>query len=326
MWHQDRELGQIGATWTGEYVPIWVEEQRWAISFPRPGGTEYEVPETYTRSDMDLVGVGYTRYDLTLDAPVGASLALHQFYYPGWQAEWQGDVIAAHPEGELGLATFDLPPGSGDLVLRLALTPVQRWGTLISLFVALSIGVAMVSRLQSKLQAGEKAVVVAVALCYLLLAAVLLGGLVWPNGYVRETQPVNANLADVVELQAFSAKGERFHAGDTVQVTLYWMALETLDRDYKTFLHLTDAEVTRQPTQHDDDPGGDFTPTTRWMPGELVPDSHTLTLPQDLPPGRYHIWADMYEYPSVTNLDVLSADVPSDGKRVLLREIQVVAP
>ncbi|MGD8626943.1 MAG: hypothetical protein PVJ34_20580 [Anaerolineae bacterium] len=326
MWYQDRELGQIGATWTGEYVPIWVEEQRWAVSQPRPEDIEYRVPETYRRSDMDLVGVGYTRYELSLVAPEGASLALHQFYYPGWQAEWQGDVIAAYPEGELGLATFDLPPGRGDLVLRLALTPPQRWGTLISLIVALAVGVALVSRLQLESGSGEKAVVAATALSYLLLAAALLGGLLWPNGYVRPTEPVNANLADVVELQAYSAKGERFRAGDTVQVTLYWMALEALDRDYKTFLHLTDAEVTRQPTQHDDDPGGDFTPTTRWMPGELVPDSHTLTLPHDLPPGRYHIWADMYEYPSVTNLTVLSSDLPNDGKRVLLREIQVVAP
>jgi hypothetical protein len=224
------------------------------------------------------------------------------------------------------LATFDLPSGSGDLVLRLALTPPQLWGTLISLLVALAIGIVLVSRLQAELPAGEKLMVAAAALSYLLLAAVLLGGLVWPNGYVRETQPVNANLANVVELQAFSAKGDRFRPGDTVPVTLYWLALEALDQDYKTFLHLTDAEVTRQPTQHDDDPGGDFTPTTRWLPGELVPDSHTLTLPQDLPPGRYHIWADMYEYPSVTNLDVLSSDLPNDGKRVLLREIEVVAP
>jgi hypothetical protein len=82
-------------------------------------------------------------------------------------------------------------------------------------------------------------------------------------------------------------------------------------------------EVTQQPTQHDGDPGGDFTPTTRWLPGELVPDTHTLTLPPDLPAGRYHLWADMYQYPSVRNLEVVSAEVPTDGKRVLLGEIQV---
>ena len=109
-----------------------------------------------------------------------------------------------------------------------------------------------------------------------------------------------------------------------MHLTLYWMALTELNEDYKTFIHLTDAEVTRQPTQHDGDPGGEFTPTTRWLPGELVPDSHSLTLPQDLPPGRYHLWADMYQYPSVRNLSVVSAEAPTDGKRVLLGEVQVV--
>ena len=31
MWTEEREAGQIGSTWTGEYVPTWVKEQRWAI-------------------------------------------------------------------------------------------------------------------------------------------------------------------------------------------------------------------------------------------------------------------------------------------------------
>ena len=31
----------------------------------------------------------------------------------------------------------------------------------------------------------------------------------------------------------------------------------------------------------------------------------------------------MYQYPSVRNLEVVSAEVPTDGKRVLLGEIQV---
>jgi len=163
-------------------------------------------------------------------------------------------------------------------------------------------------------------------ICYLLLAAVLLANLALPNGYLRATNPVNANLEDIVELQAFAADESHYRPGDTVKVTLYWMAMAPLNQDYKTFIHLTDAEVTRQPTQHDDDPGGNFTPTTRWMAGELVPDTHFLTLPGDLPPGRYNLWADMYEYPSVRNLAVLSADAETDGRRVLLSEIQVIAP
>jgi hypothetical protein len=333
MWRLDRELGQVGATWTGEYLPIWVREQRWAISYPLSPGTRADdlVPATYEVGEARLEGVGYSRYELTLDAPQGTSLVLHQFYYPGWQAHWQGTVIPARPLGELGLAAFDLPPGSGSLVLRLALTPAQQWGTVVSLVAAVAVAAWLVFQLQLLWSAPGVRVwstkegrrVGGLALGYALLSVILLGSLIMPNGYVRDTRPIRANLENLVELQAFTIEQARYHPGDTIHLTLYWMALTKLDEDYKTFIHLTDAEVTRQPTQHDGDPGGEFTPTTRWLPGELVPDTHSLDLPVDLPPGRYHLWADMYQYPSVRNLSVISAEAPTDGKRVLLGEIQV---
>ena len=43
MWHEDYAAGQIGATWTAEYLPLTVREERWAI--PRPPATpEHEAP------------------------------------------------------------------------------------------------------------------------------------------------------------------------------------------------------------------------------------------------------------------------------------------
>lgn len=104
------------------------------------------------------------------------------------------------------------------------------------------------------------------------------------------------------------------------------MALDGLAEDYKAFVHLTDVGLSRQPAQHDGDPGGGYTPTTRWVPGELVPDRHALPLPGDLAPGRYQLWAGMYAFSSGHNLDVVSSDVPHDGRRVLLAEIEVVEP
>jgi hypothetical protein len=109
-------------------------------------------------------------------------------------------------------------------------------------------------------------------------------------------------------------------------VTLYWRALRTLDQDYKAFVHLTDAEVTQQPAQHDGDPGSGFTPTTRWLPGEIVPDIHHLRLPADLEPGRYRLWAGMYEHETVRNLTVLSSDTPAADGRVMLGDIEVASP
>jgi hypothetical protein len=328
MWAQDRDLGQVGSTWTGEYLPIWVKEQRWAISHPLVHPAD-RTNAAAVAEELALTGVAYTRYHFSLESEATSSLVLHQFYYPGWQARWQGQVIPARPVGSLGLAAFDLPPGEGLLVLRLALTPAQRWGSLVSLLVALAVAVLLLARFQQARSTSSPRTGtghLALAIPYLLVASVLLGSLAMPNGYLRSSTPVNANLADLVRLQAFDLADDRYRPGDMVSVVLYWIPLVHLTEDYKTFIHLTDAQVTRQPTQHDDDPGGNFTPTTRWLPGELVPDKHSLRLPDDLTPGRYHLWADMYEFPSVRNLVVVSSDLPHDGKRVLLAEIQVVAP
>ncbi len=333
MWRLDQELGQVGATWTGEYLPIWVKEQRWAISHPLPHGTRAERPlsVSYEVGQSRLEGVGYTRYHLRVDAPQGTSLLLHQFYYPGWQAHWQGLLIAARPLGELGLAAFELPAGSGPLVLRLALTPSQKWGTLVSLLAAVAVATGLIFRMQWRgslsgildRMAKEGPWEASLALAYALLGVILLGSLLMPNGYVRETQPIGANLENLVELQALTMEEARYRPGDTMHLTLYWMALTELDEDYRRSIHLTNAEVTHEPAQYDGDPGGSFTPTTRWVPGELVPDTHSLTLPPDLPPGRYHLWADVYQYPGVRSLSVISAEAPTDGNRVLLAEVQV---
>jgi hypothetical protein len=161
----------------------------------------------------------------------------------------------------------------------------------------------------------------------LLLAAVLLASLALPNGYVRDVEAVGAELEGGVELLAFrlgEAQAGGYRPGDSVEITLYWRALADLMQDYKVSVQLTDVAVTRQPAQHDGDPGRGYTPTTRWLPGEVVPDPHALSLPADLAPGRYRLWAAMYEYPAVRNLAVVTSPVQHDGERVLLAEIEVV--
>jgi hypothetical protein len=320
MWQMDRDLGQAGTTWTGEYLPIWVAEQRWALSHPvlepQPGD------DTLPAGQLNLTGVGYARYEFLLDTPPATSLTLHQFHYPGWQSKGQEEVIVSQPAGDLGLAAFDLPPGHGPFITRLGHTPSQLWGTLVSLVAALAVSITLVAR--SKVRGGKQSL--ALAACYLLLAAILVASLVLPNGLVRAVKAVNANLEDMAELLAFTTDQTAYRPGDIVTVTLYWRSLRTPGQDYKTFVHLTDAALTRQPSQHDGDPGGGFTPTTRWLPGGLVPDTHPLALPTNLAPGRYLLWAGVYEHDTVRNLAVLSSEAPTADNRVLLGEIEVVAP
>jgi hypothetical protein len=322
MWDMDREVGQVGATWTGEYLPIWVTEQRWAIShpLPEPASAGKQLPPGQVR----LEGVGYTRYNLTVGTPEGTTVILHQFHYPGWQARWQDGTLFSRPEGVLALASFEVQPGSGSLAARLGPTPTQFWGTLVSLMASLTVGVGVL--IAARRRTGPAWGDLLFAASCLVLAVVLLVSLALPNGIVQATEPVNANLEATVELLAYSTDRQTYHRGDTVSVTLYWRALRQPDQDYKAFVHLTDTAMTRQPAQHDGDPGGSFTPTTRWLPGELVPDTHHLQLPADLEPGRYRLWAGMYEHETVRNLAILSSETPAADGRVLLGEIEVTSP
>jgi hypothetical protein len=325
MWQMDQDHGQVGTTWTGEYLPIWVKEQRWALSHPaaqpEPGGRVLDAGE------VRLTGAGHTRYSLDYEAEQGTVVILHQFYYPGWRAVSHDGSGSddGRPEGVLGLAAFDVPSGRGAFSVGLAHTSAQRWGTLLSLLASLALGVVLAVRSLTSDSVSRMGPLL-VAAGYFLLAAVLLASLFWPNGALRATQQVNANLEDTVELLAFSAGERDYRPGDTVDITLYWRALRSLDEEYKTFVHLTDTGVTRQPAQHDGDPGAGFSPTTRWLAGELVPDTHHLVLPSDLASGSYLLWAGMYEYETIRNLGIVSAEAPASGSRVLLGEIQVVAP
>jgi len=338
MWQMDRDIGQMGTTWDGEFIPVWVAEQRWAVSLPasstgRPSLTTVQP----VGGQLRLTGTGYARYDFSLDAPQGATVVLHQFHFPGWQARWNGTVVPSRPEGNLGLVAFDLSPGSGPLTIGLDLTPAQLWGSLLSLagLVVGGLGLAAYALTRERRPAWGPLLLAA---GYLLPAALLLGHLVLPSGAVHSVEQAYANLENRTELLGFTTDRAVYAPGDTAAVTLYWRPLQVPEQDYKVFVHLTGPKpASPQPqlltaslgglpvAQHDGDPGGGFTPTTRWLPGELVPDTHRLILPADLPPGRYGLWAGIYEYPAVRNLEVISAGGQVVDGRIFLGEIEVRA-
>jgi mannosyltransferase len=79
---------------------------------------------------------------------------------------------------------------------------------------------------------------------------------------------------------------EPLHPGDIVHVSLYWQALEEIDTDFTLALQLLDKDGTPVISQDVEPVGGAYPPTT-WDEGEIVRDQHHLSLPADLPSGRY---------------------------------------
>jgi hypothetical protein len=103
-----------------------------------------------------------------------------------------------------------------------------------------------------------------------------------------------------------------------VTVTLYWQALELIDRNYQAFVHLYDGRLW---AQHDGAPECGINPTTRWERGQIIADPHIVDLPTDLPEGSIPLLVGMYDLLTETRLPVAG----SPDSAIRLTELTVEA-
>lgn len=106
----------------------------------------------------------------------------------------------------------------------------------------------------------------------------------------------------------------------TLKVTWALEAPEVIDG--VLFLHLYDQDGTlREDAQLDRRPGGGTLPLANWLPG-LWSEQYTLTIPDDVPPGRYRVAIGMYDPRSMVRLGVQGAGVDAD-QRLFLGDIDL---
>ncbi|HEV7217030.1 MAG TPA: glycosyltransferase family 39 protein [Chloroflexota bacterium] len=82
-------------------------------------------------------------------------------------------------------------------------------------------------------------------------------------------------------------------AGQPWRVVLFWTAPAPTPSSETVSVQLLNA-AGQLTAQLDAAPQGGQAPTTGWLPGETVPDPHTLHLPATLPPGRYTLSVAVY--------------------------------
>jgi hypothetical protein len=115
-------------------------------------------------------------------------------------------------------------------------------------------------------------------------------------------------LDEAMVLAGYDRSPRTPRPGDTLQISLYWEALRSLEEEYHSFVHLVD-EQGQVITQSDKQPGGRYYPTTLWRPGERLRDDHILSLPADIPDGVYRLRAGMYALPEDGALEALGETV-----------------
>ncbi len=104
----------------------------------------------------------------------------------------------------------------------------------------------------------------------------------------------NWQFGEAITLQGYTVGAETALPGDVIPMTLFWQTAVPLERRYKVFLHLLDANG-QVVAQRDSEPGGGLVLTTTWPPGETIVDNHGLFLPPDLPAGTYTLSLGLYD-------------------------------
>jgi 4-amino-4-deoxy-L-arabinose transferase-like glycosyltransferase len=106
------------------------------------------------------------------------------------------------------------------------------------------------------------------------------------------------------------------------RLTVYWQALQPLDRDYQVSLVLEDT-AGNELGRWDGRPAGYNYPSLRWRPGQAVFGAYDLPLPAEAPGGDYYATLAVYDPAEPTGLDIMDmADNPA-GKRVRLGPFRV---
>ena len=106
--------------------------------------------------------------------------------------------------------------------------------------------------------------------------------------------PISINFGDQIELVGYALSDLTPAAGESVELTLYWRGLRSIERDYVVFAHIINPATLTIYAGSDAQPAAWTRPTTAWTPGEIVEDRHTLALNPDTLPGIYELEIGLY--------------------------------
>ncbi|MGC8878781.1 MAG: glycosyltransferase family 39 protein [Anaerolineae bacterium] len=103
----------------------------------------------------------------------------------------------------------------------------------------------------------------------------------------------------------------------TLELVLYWQALQPSPQRYSVFVHLIDAQD-RIFGQRDQEPGGGQFPTTSWVSGEYLVDAYQVPVHPDTQPGIYWLEVGLYDPIGGQRLEVRDEEGRLIGNRLLL--------
>lgn len=131
---------------------------------------------------------------------------------------------------------------------------------------------------------------------------------------------VEVDFGAAVGLRGYRVEGQARPGGE-LHLTYYWLARAQPAEVYAVFNHLV-APDGSPIAQADGWPQQGYLPTTLWLPGDIIEDHYTLTIPADAPPGPYQLYVGLYSAASGARLEAFAGGqrLPEDRWTVPLPE------
>jgi hypothetical protein len=272
-----------------DYFPVWVEEDASQITRPASANRAelYRAASAGPAPRIELVERGYLGSMLQTDAEEPSTLVLHQFYFPGWQADADGAPLEVRPAGPLGLVSVTIPPGHQLVRVWFGETPVRVAAAGASLVALVALTVV------SARGVGTRRLLVGfVALLVIMGGPRLLHDRLNPPDRPA-VRAVSTDVTGTARVVGLELDTRPVRPGEIVPVTLIWQAVEYTPRDLQTGLRLVAAGDGRVVSERWGRPNRERTPTGKWLVGELVPDTLLLRIPNETRPGRYKLQAGL---------------------------------
>ncbi|MBN1889281.1 MAG: DUF2723 domain-containing protein [Thermoflexales bacterium] len=135
-----------------------------------------------------------------------------------------------------------------------------------------------------------------------------------------ETRSVR--LGERIQLAGYTLASPKVSPGESVQLTLYWLAVEKGTKNYKVFVHLV-GEHGQLMSQQDGIPVRWSVPTDTWLKGEIIADSYELGIPSDAALGTYRLLAGMYDPDNGERLPAIENGQPLPNDVIALAGLEI---
>jgi 4-amino-4-deoxy-L-arabinose transferase-like glycosyltransferase len=343
----------MGTTVIGEYMPVWARQTP-TTSPLMPAYLAGQPVEKLNREDLpgsvqaQLVEhtVVSDRYRFTSDQPFTAHF--YTFYFTAWRAYLDGQPTEIQITDPFALIAVPVPAGEHELLLRFENLPLWTAMNTLSAIALLAVLAIWVLYRGRRARLGypapdgafsrNQALLLGGVLLLLFLVKVLLVDphTTWfrrrsPVGQVIGVQhPARVNLDDKILFLGYDLiSGDTVRQGEDLHVRLYWLALQPLDVNYSSFLHLdAPPDYVTWATSDNLHPGDPQAltdvPSSNWWTSTYVRDEHRLEVPSDIPPVQYLRRVGLYDQGTGERLMVLADDGSVIGDSITLQPVRVI--